>query len=451
VNLRFTLTNNSDTRLYVLKWYTPLEGLAGEILHIERDGQVIPYQGILASRDTPSPDAYVLLDAGKSVSAEVDLATAYDFAEAGEYTIEFLSPKSSHIARSEATMAKTLDDLGPVQMPSNRATVEIGRVSAFATVAATATAIAAQSTSMATSTATAIPTATAPIAPTATPCRLSFEPTTYRDERAGFEFEYPRLWSLCFQEEHSRGYAANLCEASPDQPNLSITVALWEPHNLDDYASQREQAWISSDATVQSREEWLLDGEHRAVRYLIRGRAGERVFVLITTVGERYLVLAGDGELDLLAEIAHTVRFFEPTESSPAGRPEEPDPKLDMTLARQGLETYFALLHGGCYTEAVAYYGGEYQVLRDWNPAVAHDDYAKLLENGCTVNGLQCLPVKEIAVQEEVSPVAYRFVVSFENHDGSTFVRAPSTELFAFAVLKVDDRFLVQDLPVYTP
>jgi hypothetical protein len=126
VNLRFTLTNNTDTRLYVLEWYTPLEGLAGEIFRVERDGQVIPYQGILAYRDAPPPDAYVLLDAGESVSAEVDLATAYDFSEAGEYTIAFISPRISHIARSETEMAKTVDDLGPVQIPSNRVTVEIG-------------------------------------------------------------------------------------------------------------------------------------------------------------------------------------------------------------------------------------------------------------------------------------------------------------------------------------
>lgn len=125
VNLRFTLVNNTDSELYVLKWYTPLEGIAGEIFRIEREGEVIPYEGILASRGDPTPDAYVLLGPGESVSAEVDLATAYDFSKAGEYTIEFLSPSISHIARTEAEMAKTVDDLGPVAMPSYQVTVTI--------------------------------------------------------------------------------------------------------------------------------------------------------------------------------------------------------------------------------------------------------------------------------------------------------------------------------------
>jgi hypothetical protein len=125
VRLRFTLSNNTDVRLHVLKWYTPLEGIAGEIFRVERDGQTIPYQGILATRGTPPAEAYVLLEPGESVSAEVDLAKSYDFSIPGEYTIEFLSPSISHLARTEAEMAKTLDDLGPVQMPSNQVTVEI--------------------------------------------------------------------------------------------------------------------------------------------------------------------------------------------------------------------------------------------------------------------------------------------------------------------------------------
>ncbi len=125
VNLRFTLINNTDTRLYVLKWYTPLEGIAGEIFRVERDGQVVPYEGILAYRGDPPADAYVLLDAGESVSATVDLAAAYDFSKAGEYTIRFLSPSISHVASTESELAKTVDDLGPVAMPSNEVSVTI--------------------------------------------------------------------------------------------------------------------------------------------------------------------------------------------------------------------------------------------------------------------------------------------------------------------------------------
>ena len=128
VMLTFTLINHSDMSLYVLKWYTPLEGLMGEILRVERDGQAIPYEGILATRTTPPPEAYVLLESGASVSAEVDLSRAYDFSQAGEYTIEFPSPSLSCVTATEADMAKTVDDLGPVSMPSNVVYVTIANV-----------------------------------------------------------------------------------------------------------------------------------------------------------------------------------------------------------------------------------------------------------------------------------------------------------------------------------
>jgi len=126
VTVQFTLTNNSDVDLYVLKWYTPLEGIGGEIFRVERDGQAVPYTGILATRGDPTPEGYQRLEAGQSASAEVDLATSFDFSQPGEYTIEFLSPRISHVARSEAGMARSVDDLGPVDIPANTVTVKVG-------------------------------------------------------------------------------------------------------------------------------------------------------------------------------------------------------------------------------------------------------------------------------------------------------------------------------------
>lgn len=76
-------------------------------------------------RGDPRPKDYVLLAPGTFVTAEVDLAQAYDFSEPGTYSITFLSPRISHIARSEADMAQTVDQLGPVTMPSNTVTVAV--------------------------------------------------------------------------------------------------------------------------------------------------------------------------------------------------------------------------------------------------------------------------------------------------------------------------------------
>jgi hypothetical protein len=126
VELKFTLTNNLEVGLYVLKWYTPLEGgFGGAIFCVERDGQPIPYRGPEAERADPTPDSYILLEPGASVSATIDLAEVYDFSKPGLYTIAFGSPRMSHVAGTVGEMATSIDDLGPVAMPSNQVSVTI--------------------------------------------------------------------------------------------------------------------------------------------------------------------------------------------------------------------------------------------------------------------------------------------------------------------------------------
>lgn len=262
VPLRFSLTNQSDRPLYLLKWFTPLEGIGGEIFRVRRDGQLVPYQGILASRGDPTPEAYVFLEAGETVSAEVDLAQAYDFSNDGTYTISFISPRISHVARSKAEMARTMDALGPVEIPAN-----------------------------------------------------------------------------------------------------SVTLTIPGP----------------------ARDSSTSDGDR----------------------------------------------------------------------AQQALRRYFILLHQGQYAEAVALYGGSYDVLQAWNPTADPDDYAGLLEKGCTVNGLHCLPVRRI--QSLGSPPAdgFAFSVEFENPDGSLFVLDTAGTMpqsaFDYTVLRGEQGYAVQELPVYGP
>lgn len=125
VEVAFTLINHTATGLYVLKWYTPLEGIAGEIFHVERDGQPIPYQGLLASRGVPTPEDYVFLEPSGSATAAVDLATVYDISQPGDYTITFISPRISHVATAEDEMATSMDDLGPLEIASESILVEI--------------------------------------------------------------------------------------------------------------------------------------------------------------------------------------------------------------------------------------------------------------------------------------------------------------------------------------
>ncbi|MFH0777921.1 MAG: hypothetical protein V2A71_04735 [Candidatus Eisenbacteria bacterium] len=133
----------------------------------------------------------------------------------------------------------------------------------------------------------------------------------------------------------------------------------------------------------------------------------------------------------------------------------------DLDRARKALVTFFSLLHDGHYLEAMNYYGGSYSALRDWNPLIDKWDYVALWESGCTVNGLQCLLVKRIVEQEEISPTTFKFRVEFMNERGGLFVRGPCCDAteeqqppqsqFDFTVIRLGEQFLVKDLPVYVP
>jgi heat shock protein HslJ len=125
VKVRFTLTNGSPEGLYVLKWFTPLEGLAGDIFGVQRDGVDLPYRGKLVKRGNPISEEYVWIDAGGSISAEVDLAEGYDFSQAGHYTLQFRSPRLSHTAKTAEEQADSVDELEMIRIPSEPVSVTI--------------------------------------------------------------------------------------------------------------------------------------------------------------------------------------------------------------------------------------------------------------------------------------------------------------------------------------
>lgn len=120
----------------------------------------------------------------------------------------------------------------------------------------------------------------------------------------------------------------------------------------------------------------------------------------------------------------------------------------DLEQAQSALVSFFSALAGGRYTEASMLFGGSYEDLTNFNPMVPAEDQAQLLQNACTVNGLQCLEIQNIVEAKAVSPTEFAFVVEFQNEDGSTFTQ-PTRSQWNYTVEKVGEQFLVQELPVY--
>lgn len=177
--------------------------------------------------------------------------------------------------------------------------------------------------------ATVVPTDVPPTstsAPTEAPA-LSFEPLTYTDEEAGFSLQYPAGWTLDGRDpsqQGARGYYVQLTswqhapgDIGPDLPEggtvLSVTVQLWDPtHDLEAFVAQRKQAWDASGFTILSEETRTLSSGQQAQRFTVQTPEDERAYFLFTTLSDRYLVLSGAGDLELLAEIGTTLAVEAP-------------------------------------------------------------------------------------------------------------------------------------------
>jgi hypothetical protein len=153
-------------------------------------------------------------------------------------------------------------------------------------------------------------------APAAEVMQPSFTPATYTDESAGFALDYPADWSLDPSSQVGvRGAQAVLLSPGTTLETLaeggtriSITTSLWDPKNdLAAYVAQRKTAWDASGFAITRAEEWqLADG--RAAQIFVIQTPEQPSFTLLTTVGEDYLQISGEGDLALVEEIARTLR-----------------------------------------------------------------------------------------------------------------------------------------------
>jgi hypothetical protein len=136
---------------------------------------------------------------------------------------------------------------------------------------------------------------------------------------------------------------------------------------------------------------------------------------------------------------------------------ERPDPQRQA--AQQVLADFLAALNGGDFVGAAKWYGADTSMLEAWNPD-AKGNLPVLLENACTRNGLQCLPVRSIQYRGPDERGGYQFRVEFTAPDGSLFHQGPCcgdesegpfAASFVFSVLKSGENWLVMDLPPYMP
>ena len=100
VIVTMTIANNSKKTIRVLKVYTPFlnngeKGSLGALFnwefYVTKNGKSIQYRGVMgdiAGRPTDAA-SYLMIRPGHKASASIDLATAYDLSQPGEYQVRW--------------------------------------------------------------------------------------------------------------------------------------------------------------------------------------------------------------------------------------------------------------------------------------------------------------------------------------------------------------------------
>ena len=145
----------------------------------------------------------------------------------------------------------------------------------------------------------------------------SFESQTYINEEAGFALDYPSGWTVNEVVVGSRGTQvqflsspeiAELATVPEGATRVNATIYLWDPKNdLAAFVENQKNAREASGFTIIEEEQLLLELGLPAVRFTVQTPEANVVF-LITALEDHYLVLSGEGNLDLVNEIVQRVR-----------------------------------------------------------------------------------------------------------------------------------------------
>lgn len=147
-----------------------------------------------------------------------------------------------------------------------------------------------------------------------------FESETYINEEFGFALDYPAWWtvneSIIDDRPQIQFFSSPEIAESGDLPEgASRVIAViydWEPKNdLPTFIANWKTIWESSGFTIVEEQPLVLDLGLNAVQFMIKTPDSSAV-VLITALVDKYMILSGEGDLELAKEIVQRLRPISP-------------------------------------------------------------------------------------------------------------------------------------------
>jgi hypothetical protein len=148
-----------------------------------------------------------------------------------------------------------------------------------------------------------------------------FESQPYFNETVGFALDYPTGWTVKESGVGDRGSQIQFL-SSPDLADaatlpegasrLSATIYQWDPkQDLAAFITNQKSAWDASGFTILEEQPLTLELGLAATEFTVKTPEANVVY-LITAIGDRYLVLSGEGNLELVKKIVERVRPIAP-------------------------------------------------------------------------------------------------------------------------------------------
>ena len=98
--LSTSVKNNSPHQAKFCRYHTPFEGMLNHIFDIQKEGESLPYRGIMLKRTPPSEKDWLKVAPGKEIACRVNLSETYTLELPGTYRVKFSGSKISALPDS---------------------------------------------------------------------------------------------------------------------------------------------------------------------------------------------------------------------------------------------------------------------------------------------------------------------------------------------------------------
>jgi hypothetical protein len=144
-----------------------------------------------------------------------------------------------------------------------------------------------------------------------------FAAKLYVSQPGGFALDYPDGWTVSETVIGGRATqvqflsSPELAEAATihaGSTRLTAVIYQWDPKNdLDAYVQQRKTAWEASGFTILEEQPLTLELGLPAVLFTVQAPESQVVY-LVAALQDQYLVISGEGDLELARQIMERVR-----------------------------------------------------------------------------------------------------------------------------------------------